>query len=156
MGIAMTLKDYLSRNGVEYQVLVHPRTGSSPETARVAHVPGDRLAKTVVLEDENGYLVAVVPSTYRVRLGELSRQLQRHLRLASEQEFASLFKDCDLGAIPPIGQAYGLSTVIEEDLVRKPDIYFEAGDHEELIHVTGEQFMRLMAGAEKHHFSVQA
>lgn len=155
MGIAITVKEYLNRNGIEYEVLSHPRSGSSMETARVAHVPGDSLVKTVVLEDEAGYVVAVVPSTHRVRIGALSGQLHRPLRLASEREFPALFKDCDLGAIPPLGPAYGLPTVIEEELARKSEVYFEAGDHEELIRVSGEQFMRLLAGAEKHHFSAR-
>src|SRR3989338_6872119 len=155
MGIAMTLKDYLNRSDIEYQVVAHPKSGSSLESARLAHVPGDCLAKTVVLEDDGGYLIAVVPSTHRIRLGVLSGQLNRAPRLATEPEFPGLFKDCVLGAIPPVGQAYGLPTVVEADLAIRPDIYFEAGDHEELIHMTCEQFMRLMTGAEKHHFSTQ-
>jgi Ala-tRNA(Pro) deacylase len=153
MGIAITLKDYLSKKGTQYEVLTHPRALSSLEVAATAHVSGDCLAKTVILEDDNGYLMAVLPATHRVRIGMLRKQLNRNLRLASEFELADLFKDCDLGAIPPVGQAYGLETVLAPDLAQQSDIYFEAGDHQDLIHVTGNQFQELMSGAIKRQFT---
>src|SRR5436190_20163199 len=148
MGIAMTLKDYLSKMGTEYEVLSHPRAVTALETAQAAHVPGDCLAKAVVLEDGKGYVMAVVPSTHQVRLSALSRQLKRELHLAKENELSALFKDCELGAMPPIGLAYGMETVVAEDLAQEPEIYFEAGDHEALVHVSGTEFRTLMSGAE--------
>jgi len=148
MGIAMTLKDYMSKMGTEYEVVAHPRAMTALEIAQAAHVSGDCLAKAVVLEDEKGYVMAVVPSTHQVRLGMLRKQLNRELRLASEYELAGLFKDCELGAMPPVGQAYGLETVVAEDLAHQPEVYFEAGDHEELIRMSGSEFRALMSGAE--------
>jgi Ala-tRNA(Pro) deacylase len=148
MGIAITLKEYLSRMGTEYEVLSHPHTATALEAAQAARVPGDCLAKAVVLEDANGYVMAVVPSTHQVRLGALSRQLKRDLHLARENELASLFKDCELGAMPPIGLAYGMETVVAEELAQEPEVWFEAGDHEALVHVSGTEFRTLMSGAE--------
>ncbi len=153
MGIAITLQDYLSEKGTEYDVVDHPHALTSLKIAAAAHVPGDRLAKTVLLEDDGGYLMAVVPSTHHVRLGVLRKQLQRNLRLAKEFDVARLFKDCELGAIPPVGQAYGIETVIAEELAQQADIYFEAGDHRELIHLSGSQFLELMGGADQRHFT---
>ncbi len=153
MGIAITLQDYLSEKGTEYDIVDHPYALTSLNIAAAAHVPGDRLAKTVVLEHDDGYLMVVVPSTHQVRLGVLRKQLKRNLRLAREIDLAYLFKDCELGAIPPVGQAYGIETVIAEDLAQQADIYFEAGDHRELIHLSGSQFLELMRDADQRQFT---
>ena len=151
--MARNLQDFLAEQQIAYDVIDHPHTGSSMETAEAVHVPGDRLAKGVVLEDDRGYLLAVLPSTRHVSLGELSRQLHRSLRLATEPELKTLFGDCDLGAVPPVGEPYGLAAVVEEDLEAQPEVYMEAGDHEHLVRLTRAEFMRLMSSAVKTHFS---
>lgn len=153
MAIAPTLKSYLKEHDVDYDVVVHPRAVTSMETAAQAHVPGDRLVKCVVIEDEQGYLMVALPSTHRLELGQLHRELQRNLGLATERELAGLFKDCDPGAIPPIGSAYGIETLVDDSLLQQDDVYFEAGDHEELIHVSGRQFQDLVTGARHGRFS---
>jgi Ala-tRNA(Pro) deacylase len=150
MAIAIAVEDYMARHGLTtYDIIRHPQSHFSMETAELAHVPGECLAKSVILEDDDGYLMMVLPSTRHVKLGALSRDLQRQLRLATELELAQLFKDCEPGAIPPVGEAYGLETLIDESLADKPDVYFEAGNHQELIHVDGDSFMRMMASARR-------
>lgn len=153
MAMSLSLLEYLEWEGVDYEVLHHRRTSCSTETAEVAHIPGDQLAKCVVLEDENGYVMAVLPATHRVELGKLHRQLDRRLGLATEGELEELFKDCDIGAIPPVGNAYGYDTVLDDSLKKCSEIYFEAGDHADLVHISGEDFRTLMAGAKHGHFS---
>jgi Ala-tRNA(Pro) deacylase len=113
-------------------------------------VPGNRLAKSVILGDEQGYLMVVLPSNRQVNLGELHRQLNRNLGLATESELGSLFTDCETGALPAMGPAYGLETVVDDLLAEQPDIYFEAGDHEQLIHVSAEVFEVLMGDRIRH------
>jgi Ala-tRNA(Pro) deacylase len=152
MAIAMKLQDYLSRQGMHYDVVHHPHSVSSMETAQLAHVPGKNLAKSVILEDEDGYLMAILPSTRHVRLGVLGKALKRRLRLATEDELATLFEDCEIGAVPPVGAAYGLRTVIDDSLTDQPEIYFEAGDHESLIRVSRENFLAMMHGASHMRF----
>ena len=110
----------------------------------MAHVPGHQLAKSVVLEDDEGFVMAVLPSTCHVRLGVLSRELNRPLRLATEAQLRDLFADCETGAIPPVGLAYGIPTIVDERLAQVPQVYFEAGDHEQLIRMDREQFTALM------------
>jgi Ala-tRNA(Pro) deacylase len=153
MGIALTLREYLDRSGIQYDVLEHPYTYSASETAQVTHIPGDQLAKSVVLEDEDGYLMAVIPATHRVEIGKLHKRLNRQLGLATEHELELLFDDCETGAVPPIGQAYGLDVVVDDAITENPDIYFEAGDHTDLIHVSGEDFRALMGNALHGRFS---
>lgn len=108
MSMSPTLQDCLRSKGSRYEVVRHPYSHSSIETAAAAHIPGDRLAKTVLLEDEHGYVAAVLPSTYAVQLSELWSKTGRRLALATEVELRELFKDCDVGALPPICMAYGM------------------------------------------------
>ena len=153
MSISATLDECLRGKGSTYDVVRHPYSHSSVETAAAAHVPGDRLAKTVLLEDEHGYVAAVLPSTHAVRLSELWAETGRRLVLAKETDLRELFKDCDLGALPPVCTAYGMPTYLDESLTEQPDVYFEAGDHEELIHMGKDQFLSLMHEAERARFA---
>ena len=152
MAIAITLQEYLDKSGIDYDVLPHALTETSIDTAQTTHIPPEQIAKSVILEDEDGYLMAVIPASHHIELGQLSRQLERRLGLATEDELAGLFSDCDLGAIPPIGEAYHMDVVMDDSLERCPDVYFEAGDHTDLVHVRGPAFQQLMQHANHGHF----
>ncbi len=147
MAMSTRLRWFLDSRGIRYDVVPHTHTSTSRETARVAHVPAEHLAKSVILEDERGYLMAIVPASCRVSLEALEAELDRRLELASEQELHELFRDCELGAVPAIADPYGLPAVIDRRLWDLADVYFEAGDHEDLIHLTGADFQRLQQHA---------
>ncbi|MCZ7564540.1 MAG: YbaK/EbsC family protein [Burkholderiales bacterium] len=153
MVMAPSLQDFLAMQQIAYDVVGHPHTGSSMESAAATHVPGDRVAKGVVLEDERGYVLAVLPSTHHVEVDALGRCLHRSLRLATEGELVPLFGDCARGAVPPVGEPYGIVTVVEEALEAQPEVYFEAGDHEHFVRLTQSEFDRLMGAAVRAHFS---
>lgn len=153
MSISTTLQDCLRDKGSRYDVLHHRRTATNSETAEAAHIPGDRLAKTVLLGDTQGYVAAVLPSTYHLELSELWAKTGRHLELAKESDLSRLFRDCETGALPPVAMAYGMQTYLEESLTRQPDVYFEAGDHQDLIHMSMDQFLQLMERAESCRFA---
>lgn len=153
MTVANRVVRYLREQDVDYEVLRHPHSSSSMESAEFAHIPGARIAKSVLLEDERGYLLAVLPASNRLDLGELHRQTNRDLEIASELELQALFEDCEPGAVPPLGTVYNMDTVIDESLAEQSDVYFEAGDHEQLIHVSGETFETLMGDVQHAHFS---
>jgi Ala-tRNA(Pro) deacylase len=152
MSIAMTVEKYLMQMQVPYHILGHDRTGSSLETARVAHVSAHQLAKAVLLEDDDGYLLAVLPASEHIHLGMLREQLGRTVGLATEREVMEVFKDCDMGAIPPLGPAYGVRMVVDEKLTREPELYFEGGSHVDLVHMDCVQYMKLCEGAWRAHF----
>jgi Ala-tRNA(Pro) deacylase len=156
MAIATTLKHYLRSNRINYEVVPHNHTFTSTSTAQAAKIPVEKLAKSVVFEDEDGYLMAVIPATHHIEIGQLSRQLGRQLGLATEQELAKLFTDCELGAIPPIGKEYGIDVILDDSLSDYPDVYFEAGDHRDVIHVKGSDFARMMQGAKHGMFCHRA
>lgn len=153
MTIASSVETYLERSGVRYDLIPHQHTSNSTYSAQAAHVPGDQFAKCVMLEDDDGYVMAVLPATRRVDLGALRQQLGRQLGLATENELAGLFVDCEQGAIPPLGDAYGIDTILDQSLVGAPDVYFEGGDHCELVHVSGSDFLKLMGDAPRGRIS---
>lgn len=153
MPIAHSVEQFLKDHDIDYELVAHPRTVTSMRTAEAAHIPGRKLAKSVLLEDEAGYLLAVVPATHRVDLGKLHRQLHRQIGLAVEHEVTALFPDCDPGAIPAVGAAYRVETVVDDSLLAQPDVYFEAGDHEALVHLSGAEFRVMMAGAPHGQFT---
>jgi Ala-tRNA(Pro) deacylase len=153
MTIATTIIDFLQQHRVPYSVVAHDHSGSSRQTVSSAHVPPERLAKAVIFHDRRGYLMAVVPGNRYVSVKTLSEKLGRELALAEERRIAPVFGDCDPGAIPPLGPAYGMETILDDSLVGQPEIYFESGDHEELIQVSGEDFLRLMSQARHGQFS---
>lgn len=153
MSIATSVRDFLGREGVQYNTIVHSPTRDSARSAQAAHVSGDRLAKCVLLEDDNGYVMAIMPASHKLDMQAVHRELNRECELATERELIELFKDCEPGAIPPLGRAYGIDMVVDQSLADTPDVYFEAGDHLSLIHVSGRDFLKLTADAPRRHIS---
>ena len=149
MGIPNTVSEYLHAHEVDFTVVPHRQTVTSMETAEAAHVPGDAVAKAVVLEDGERYVLAVIPATHRLDAIAVEGLLDREVRMVGEQDFSVLFRDCRRGAVPAIGHAYGVTTIVDVALAARPDVYIEAGDHENLIHVNRRGFERLMAGSER-------
>jgi Ala-tRNA(Pro) deacylase len=147
MGIATTLQEFLESRGIAYEVVEHPHTNSALRAAEAAHVPGDRVAKPVLLGDDDSYLLAVIPSTHRLDVDRLNQALARSLEMLPEEEIEATFSDCERGAIPALGEPYGVDVVLDPALVHQPDVYFESGDHEHLIRLAGDDFRGLMAHA---------
>ena len=154
MAIALTLQKYLDAKNVRYDLMSHKPTSSSMETAEVCHVSGDCIAKGVLLRDETGYALAVLPASHHIRFSALKSQLGEDVELASEYEAAELFQDCTRGALPAVGECYGLDMIVDDSIEKQPEVYFEAGDHGTLIHMSHAQFAALTAAARHGSFSV--
>lgn len=155
MTIANKLKSYLEQAGADYGLKAHPHSHSSMETAEKAHVPGDALAKGILLKRAEGLLLVVLPSDYHIELPALQKLLDQPVEMVTEEVVASTFSDCEGGAVPPIGAAYGIVTIWDPNtsLGRLDQVFFESGDHRHLVCVSGEQFHELMASAERGEFS---
>jgi Ala-tRNA(Pro) deacylase len=123
-------------------------------TAQACHIPGDCLAKGVVLCDATGYMLAVLPATYHIRIRDLRSQFGEDVDFASEREIDELFSDCAHGAVPPIGECYGLDMIFDDAIGGQGDVYLEAGDHETLVRLSHRQFAKLTADARHGRFSV--
>ena len=155
MKIAAKLEDYLERREIDYQLEEHPHSEYSMQTAEMAHVPGDALAKGVLVRDDDGYLMVVLPADFHIELESLRRLLGQEVSMVDEPTLAGVFDDCEPGAVPPVGMAYGIKTIWdpESSLGKLDEIFFEAGDHQTLVCMSGVQFHELMAPAERGRFS---
>jgi Ala-tRNA(Pro) deacylase len=149
MSIPQRLTTYLDQLGLTYEVRAHEHSNTSAQSARTAHVMLHHLAKPVLLEDEAGCVMAVVPADRSVRVGKLAEMLGRHgLHLADEDRIAALFSDCARGALPPIGMAWGIDTIVDDELEASDVVYLEAGDHESLLKMSRESFHALVSKAQ--------
>ncbi len=153
MAIAATVQRFLEDNSVGYDLVPHSHTGSSHESAVAAHVSEDHIAKAVMVRDAAGYAMVVVPASNWVDVEHLRKELNREVHLATEEDFARLFSDCEAGAVPPLGPAYTIETFLDQALMSLANVYFEAGDHEHLVHITGDDFRSLLAGVRHGYFS---
>lgn len=153
MGISQTVCSYMERCEVDYDVLGHAHTACSRETAEVAHVSGKRLAKGVLLKDDRDFLLAVIPANHHLDAMSLADATGRDLVLAPEDLLPYLFRDCEWGAVPPLGGAFGVQCLVSPELFQYPEVYFEAGDHEHLVRVGNADFRHLMGMAQCAHIS---
>lgn len=140
------LRKFLDDNNVEYTHTVHPLAYTAREVASAEHLPQREVAKTVIVWGDNGYHMAVLPANEVVDFQELRTALGlSHARLATEQEIEQLFGDCDLGAMPPFGNLYGMPVFVDSNLARDERIAFNAGTHRDVIHMRFEDYKRLVS-----------
>jgi Ala-tRNA(Pro) deacylase len=131
---ATKLKEYLDEHGVKYVSIRHSPAFTAAEVAASAHVAGRDFAKTIVVRIDGSLALVVLPASRRLVLSDLRELLQSPLvRLATEAEFRDLFPDCELGAMPPFGNLYGLPVYVAESLAQEKEIAFNAGTHTEVI-----------------------
>jgi Ala-tRNA(Pro) deacylase len=139
------LQQFLEQQHVAYETIRHRTAFSAQQTAATAHVPGQDFAKAVIV-DMDGRLVMVVQTANRmVPLGRLKAATgAEDVHIASECEFQDLFPDCELGAMPPFGNLYGMDTYVTESLTRDEGIVFNGGTHSELVRLRYADFDRLV------------
>jgi Ala-tRNA(Pro) deacylase len=153
MTMAPRIARHLAARNIAHRVLSHAQTPTAARAAQAVHISGNRIAKAVALRDGDGYVLAVLPASHHVSLDLLQAWLGRPFSLASERDASDLFPDCDVGAIPPIGQAYGVDVLVDESLFGLDEVCFEGGDHRSLVQVSGEDFAGLMGDAPRGRFS---
>lgn len=150
MSIPERLTNYLDQRGLRYEVRTHELSHTSAECARLAHITPHQLAKPVLLEDDAGCVMAVVPGDRDVHLGWLARMLgRRDLHLCDEERIAMMFADCERGAMPPVGMAWGVETIFDDALEESDLVFMEGGDHESLLQMSHESF-HAMADMARH------
>ncbi len=146
MSIAPKIDQYLQSNNIPFDTISHPPSHSSVQSAIAAQIPLSNVAKAVILKDDvDNYLMAIVPASSRLQMKQMKEITDCQLKLASEMELSQQFRDCQKGAIPPIGDAYEMDSIWDNKLSELPDVYLEAGDHETMIHLTKEAFQHIIA-----------
>ena len=140
----MNVRQYLDQSRKHYDILMHLETHSAMGMAQVIHIPGDEVAKPVILKVDGNYVMAVIPATYRIDLNKAREAFHvRALELVPEADFGRLFPDCERGARPPFGSQYGIPTVVDEALTRDEQIVFEGNSHREAYRMSFEEFDEL-------------
>jgi Ala-tRNA(Pro) deacylase len=139
------IEEYLREHGVPYDVQMHPIAFTAQDVAASEHVPGRMVAKVVMLLADERMLMLVVPAYERVNLPEVAHMLgATEVRMAEEREFAPYFQDCEVGAMPPFGNLYGLEVWVDNTLAEQEMIYFNAGNHTETIKIKYADYARLV------------
>ena len=146
MSIPYTVTTCLHNHDVDFDVISHSLTSSSQRTAEASHISGELLAKAVVLADGENFVMAVIPATHRLESSSVSNLLHKSVEMVSELDFSMVFRDCQVGAIPPMGFAYGMKTIVDDSLRERSELYLECGDHQHLLHVTKDGFLKLTEG----------
>ena len=140
------LKGFLDGNKVKYVSVAHPPAYTAQEVAAMMHIPGKEMAKTVVINVDGELAMAVLPASFRVGIDTLRNAIgAESVALAGEQEFQEVFFDCDVGAMPPFGNLYGLDVYVAEKLTENEQIVFNACTHEEVIRISYRDFARLVS-----------
>ena len=142
---AKKLKEFLDHQHVAYSSIPHSETFTAQETAEAAHVPGYELAKTIMVELDGKMAMVVVPATRKIVLQDLREVTgAAKVRFATEEEFKRLFPDCEIGAMPPFGNLYGIDVFVAPGLAADREIAFNAGTHTEVIRLAYSDFDRLV------------
>jgi len=138
------LTDFLDDNDVKYVTIRHSPSFTAQEVAASAHIPGKELAKTVMVKLDGKMTMVVLPASRRVDFDLLKETTgARDVALATEDEFRGIFPGCELGAMPPFGNLYGMDVLVAESLTEDEEIAFNAGSHTELIRLAYRDFARL-------------
>ncbi len=136
------IRNYLDEHAVPFRASEHPYDVTAQRTAQAAHVPGRSFGKTVVLVQNGQYILAVVPATEHLDLDAASDMLGPGVRLATEDEMASLFPSCEAGAMPPLGGLWGLPVIADACLERQPTITINGGTHTDVIELRWDDFVQ--------------
>ena len=144
MTVLRKLQEVLDRQHVPYEVRTHPEVFTAQEIAAALHVPGRELAKVVMVKAGDRFVMAVLPASWRADPPRLRAVPNApDARLATEAEFKGLFPDCDVGAMPPFGNLYGLEVYVDRSLTADETILFNAGTHYEAVRMQYEDFARM-------------
>lgn len=139
------LTNYLEDHDVAFSTITHPLSFTAEGIARVSHIPGRMMAKSVVLNADGKWVMAVMPANKKIDLNKVKEILStKTTELANENNLKDIFPDCEIGAMPPFGNLYGMDVIVSADLTLDEEIAFNAGDHRELMEVNYKDYARLV------------
>jgi Ala-tRNA(Pro) deacylase len=140
------LTDFLDQHGVRYVVVQHSQAFTARELATLSHIPARDVAKTLILKVDDKPLMVVLPGSEMVEMTQVRSTLgAASVRLAAETELNTLFPECEIGAMPPFGNLFGLDVLVAESLTRDTEIAFNAGTHHDLIKMPYADFARIVS-----------
>jgi Ala-tRNA(Pro) deacylase len=135
------LGEFFDAHHITFKTIRHTQAFTAQEIAASAHIPGRELAKTVMVKIDGTMTMVVLPASYRVDFELLkSATGAREVRLATEKEFQDMFPECEIGAMPPFGNLYGMEVYVAESLAKDGEIAFNGGTHTELVKISYKDF----------------
>ena len=138
------IEEYLRENGVPYELTHHPLAFTAQDVASSEHIPGQMVAKVVMVAADEKMVMLVLPAPQHVDLKKAATLVgAKSVRLAREAEFSGLFPGCDVGAEPPFGNLFGVPAYVDESLTRDETIVFRAGTHTDTISMKFADYERL-------------
>jgi len=138
------LEQYLRDNDVPFETMTHTQAYTMPEVAAALHVPGKQVAKVVVVKTDGKTVMLVIPASHRLSFAQVRAMLgTKKVSLAKEEEFADLFPDCAIGAMPPFGNLYDVPVYVDQALTEEANIVFRVGTHRHTMKVAYADFARL-------------
>ncbi|MFC1677264.1 aminoacyl-tRNA deacylase [Planctomycetota bacterium] len=141
----MRLTDFLDNSGVDYETCEHKPTFTAQRMAAEEHESGKYVAKPVIIKADGNYIMCVLPGCCKIDLGALKDQLGvASVELADESDIARMFDDCELGAEPPFGNLYKLTTIIDKTLEADDHLIFQAGTHQKAIRMSFKDYKKLV------------
>jgi len=139
------VKEFLDMHNVKYVVTSHSVAYTAAGIAALTHIPGRELAKTVIVKVNGTLAMAVVSASQRVDMEVLKAATGAPtVELATESEFKERFPDCEVGAMPPFGNLYGMTVYAEDGLSKDKEIAFNAGSHHELVRMAWADYEKLV------------
>jgi len=145
MPILKKLKQVLDEANVSYEVYNHSLAYTAQEVATAQHLSAKEVAKVVVLKVDGNLVMGVIAANHKVNLSTVKASLgAKDVRLASEDEFSSCFPECEIGAMPPFGNLFGLPVFVDPALEKDEYIYFNAGNHLQTVRLKYQEFARLV------------
>ena len=144
MSVSKKLSDLFKEKRVPYELLKHPETYTSQETARSEHVSGKKVAKVVMVKADDQDVMTVLSAADKLSLNKLKNLLgAKEVRLATEEEFKALFPDCEVGAMPPFGSLYRVPFFVDMGLAENKFIIFNAGTHRESVKISYKDYAKI-------------
>lgn len=139
------LQRYLNNNGVSYKIIEHNPAFSAHGVSVAAHLPEKEIAKTVILQADGKFWMAVLRGDNKINFHLLKQALgAHHVHLAHEEDLSSLFPDCQLGTMPPFGNLYGVPVLVDHALTTDPEIAFNACCYTKSIRMKFDDFLKLV------------
>jgi Ala-tRNA(Pro) deacylase len=138
------LKQYLTDQHVYFEVQEHRQVYTMQEVAASLHEKGEHVAKVFIATVDGKPVMLVLPAPAQVDLDKVRALLKaKEARRAREFEFAQIFADCDVGAMPPFGNIYQVPVYLDRTLVDEPHIVFQAGTHHTTMKIAMTDYQRL-------------
>ena len=142
---ARKLKEFLDQNGVKYTKFAHAPAYTARELAQSLHIRGNKIAKTVIVDVDGKISMAVLPANHAINFEHFRKNIgDKQIKLVTEGQFKTMFPDCEVGAMPPFGNLYGMDVYADEHLTEDEEIFFNACSHSELVRMSYQDYEKLV------------